>query len=69
MLEANDITHGLIGKYVDTYAFADRRLDIRCRGLSLPYKMFEMDQCVTHAAIVENKRLSHVLVFIKEQQE
>lgn len=69
MLEANDITRGLVGKYVDTYAFADGRLDIRWRGLSLPYKMFDMDQRVTHAAIVGNKRLGHVLAFIKEQQE
>ena len=69
MLEDTDITRGVAGKYVDTYAFTDGRLDIRWRGLSLPYKMFDMDQCVTHAAIVENKRLCHVLAFIKEQQE
>lgn len=69
MLEDNDITRGLVGKYVDTYAFADGRLDIRWRGLSLRYKMFDMDQRVSHTAIVENKRLGEVLAFIKEQQE
>lgn len=69
MLEDTDITRGLAGKYVDTYAFTDGRLDIRWRGLSLPYKMFDMDQRVTHAAVVENKRLGEVLAFIKEKQK
>ncbi|MHC3941810.1 ISNCY family transposase ISRel26 [Paenochrobactrum sp. BZR 201-1] len=68
MLEDNNITRGLVGKYVDTYAFVDGRLDIRWRGLSLRYKMFDVDH-VSHTAIVENKRLGEVLAFIKEQQE
>ncbi|MGO6755462.1 ISNCY family transposase, partial [Rhizobium ruizarguesonis] len=36
---------------------------------SLPYKTFDKDQRVTHAAITENKRLSDVLAYIKERQE
>lgn len=57
MLKDNDITGGLVGKYVDTYAFADGRLGTRWRELSLHYKMFYMDQRVSHTAIVENKQL------------
>jgi transposase len=60
---------GLAGQYVDTYAFADGRLEIRWQGLSLPYRAFDKDQRVTHAAIVENKRLGEVLAFIKNQQD
>ena len=69
MLERNDTTIGLAGKYVDTYAFADGGLEVRWKGLSLPYKVFDKDQRVSHAAIVENKRLGEVLAFIKSQQD
>lgn len=35
----------------------------------LPYKIFDMDQRVTHAAITDNKRLGAVLEQIKEMQD
>ena len=66
MLAQNEITRGLVGKYVETYAFADGRLDIRWKGLTLPYSAIDHNQQhVTHAAITENKRLSEVLAFAK----
>ncbi|WP_041679335.1 ISNCY family transposase [Rhizobium etli] len=69
MLEESEVTRGLAGRYVETYAYADGRLDVRWKGHSLPYKVFDKDQRVTHAAIVENKRLGDVLAYIKERQE
>ncbi|ASY56697.1 ISNCY family transposase [Sinorhizobium sp. CCBAU 05631] len=69
MLEENEVARGLVGRYVETYAFADGRLDVRWKGHSLPYKTFDKDQRVTHAAITENKRLSDVLAYIKGRQE
>ncbi|WHO75658.1 ISNCY family transposase [Rhizobium sp. BT03] len=69
MLEESDVTRGLAGRYVETYAYADGRLDVRWKGHSLPYKTFDKDQRVTHAAITENKRLGDVLTYIKERQE
>src|SRR5215208_4603601 len=69
MLEKTDTTVGLAGQYVDTYAFADGRLEVRWNGMSLPYQVFDKDQRVSHAAIVENKRLGEVLAFIKSQQD
>ncbi|RWY81258.1 ISNCY family transposase, partial [Rhizobium sp. WSM1325] len=69
MLEESDVTRGLVGRYVETYAYADGRLDVRWKGHSLPYKTFDQDQRVTHAAITENKRLGDVLAYIKERQE
>ena len=69
MLEETEVTRGLVGRYVETYAFADGRLDVRWKGHSLPYRVFDKDQRVTHAAITENKRLSDVLAYIKERQE
>jgi hypothetical protein len=35
ILEANEITRGLVGKYVDSYAFPDGRLEFRWQGVSL----------------------------------
>ena len=41
----------------------------RWKGRSLPYSAFDKLQRVSHAAIVENKRLGEVLAWIKEQQD
>jgi len=69
ILEPNDLTLGLAGTYVDTYEFPDGRLEIRAKGVSLPYRMFDKEQRVTYAAITESKRLTEVLAFIQTQQE
>src|SRR5829696_536836 len=69
MLEENDVTRGLVGRYVETYAFADGRLEVRWKGHALSYRVFDKDQRVTHAAITENKRLGDVLAYIKERQD
>ena len=69
MLEENELSRALVGKYVDTYAFVDGRFEVRWKGQSLPYSVFDMDQRVTHAAVTENKRLSAVLAHVKEMQE
>ena len=69
MLEETEVTRGLVGRYVETYAYADGRLDVRWKGHSLPYQVFDKDQRVTHAAITENKRLGDVLAYIKERQD
>lgn len=69
MLEETEVTRGLAGRYIETYAYADGRLDVRWKGHSLPYTMFDKDQRVTHAAITENKRLGDVLAYVKERQD
>ncbi|MGO4569877.1 ISNCY family transposase [Rhizobium sp. 2YAF20] len=69
MLEETEMTRGLVGRYVETYAYADGRLDVRWKGHSLPYTVFDKDQRVTHAAITENKRLGEVLAYVKERQD
>ena len=70
MLEESEVTRGLVGKYVDTYAWPDGRFEVRWKGFSLPYRVFDPDQQrVTHAAITENKRLSEALAFAKELQD
>jgi hypothetical protein len=54
---------------VEIYDFPDGRLEVRWKGRSLPYSAFDKLQRVSHAAIVENKRLGEVLAWIKEQQD
>ena len=44
-------------------------LEVRWKGHSLPYRIFTKDQRVSHTAIVENKRLGHVLRTVKAQQD
>ncbi|AWB22024.1 hypothetical protein DA075_14740 [Methylobacterium currus] len=69
ILEDSDLTRGVAGRYGDTYQFADGRLEVRWQGVALPYRMFDKDQRVTQAAIVENKRLSEVLAYVKDRQD
>ena len=70
VLEENDVSRNLPGHYVDSYEFADGRLEFRWKGINLPYSVFDRDQQrVTHAAIVENKRLGAVLEQIRQEQE
>jgi hypothetical protein len=59
----------LAGKLVDIYDFPDGRLEIRWKGVPLPYSAFDKLQRVSHAAIIENKRLGEVLAWIKQQQD
>jgi hypothetical protein len=59
----------LRGKMVEIYDFPDGRPEVRWKGRSLPYSAFDKLQRVSHAAIVENKRLGEILAWIKEQQD
>src|ERR1700688_275485 len=68
-LKPEGIAVRLRGKMVDIYDFPDGRLEVRWKGKSLPYSAFDKLQRVSHAAIVENKRLGEILAWIKEQQD
>jgi len=69
-LEVNDLTRGLVGKYVDVYEMPDGRIQVRAKGVALPCAVFDPhQQRVTHAAITENKHLSAILAHIKVEQE
>jgi hypothetical protein len=69
MLRPDETSAALAGKVVDIYDFPDGRLEIRWKGLPLPYSVFGHLQRVSDAAIVENKRLGEVLAWIKQQQD
>ena len=40
-LEVNDLTRGLVGKYVDVYEMPDRRIQVRVKGITLPCIIFD----------------------------
>jgi hypothetical protein len=69
ILEQTELAKGLAGRYVEVYEFSDNPLEIRWQGHVLPYSVFNKDQRVTPAAIVENKRLRHALSVVKTQQD
>ncbi len=69
MLRPDKTPAALAGKLVDIYDSPDGRLEIRWRGLPLSYSVFDHLQRVSHAAIIENKRLGEVLAWIKQQQD
>ena len=69
-LEVNDLTRGLVAKYVDVYEMPDGRIQVRAKGVALPSSIFDPhQQRVTHAAITENKHLGVVLAHIKEEHK
>ena len=69
ILERSPVSEKLSGQYVDLYDHPDRPLEVRWKGVSLPYRVFEKDRRVTHAAVVENKRLGQALAIVKLKQE
>ncbi|MCW1949785.1 MAG: ISNCY family transposase [Octadecabacter sp.] len=68
-LEVNDLTRGLVGKYIDVYEMADGRIQVRAKGVALPHTILNPERRITHAAIIENKHLSAVLEHIKAEQD
>lgn len=68
ILERNALTEGLAGKYVEVFDFGDGLVELRWQGQSLPYRVFEKDQRVIHASVVENKRLTEALAMARKLQ-
>ncbi len=56
------------GRRCEVFEWIDGRVEIRCDGVALPYKVLDKNPLVRQADIVENKRLAAVLEVIKTQQ-
>lgn len=69
IFEQTDVAKGLAGRYVEIYDHFDRPMEVRWQGHILPYHVFNKDQTVRPAAIVENKRLRHALSIVKAKQD
>lgn len=51
----------LIRRYVEVWEYPDGRIELRAEGRVLPYREYDRLTEVDQGAIVEHKRLSHVL--------
>lgn len=51
----------LIHRYIDVWEFPDGRIEIRADGHALPYRQYDRLADVDQGAIVDHKRLGHVL--------
>ena len=69
ILDRSELSEKLAGQYLKLYDFTASPLEVRWKGVSLPYRVFSKDQRVSHTAVVENKRLGHALAIFKAQQD
>lgn len=70
MIEDTAEHRGLIGKYIDVYEYPDSRIELRATpSTALPYVTYDRLPEVNQGAIVENKRLGHVLQVAQAMQE
>lgn len=51
----------LIGRYLEVWEYPDGRIEIRADGVSLPYVPYDRLTHIDQGAVIEHKRLSHVL--------
>ena len=65
----NELSAKLAGKMVEIFDFPDGRLEIRWKGIAIPYTAFDKLQRVSHAAVVDNKRLGEVLAWVRQEQQ
>ena len=68
LLEQTEVARELARKRVQIWDYPDGRLEIRHKGVALPYRTFDKVRQVEPAAVVDNKRLGAVLDYVVEQQ-
>lgn len=56
------------GERVMVHEAPDGEITVRWQGRILPHRIFDKDQVVTQAAVVENKRLDAVLTHVRDKQ-
>ncbi len=59
----------LAGHYIDVYHYPDGRIEPRANGIALPYTTYDKLSEIDQGAIVDNKRLGHVLQMAQYVQE
>ncbi|MFM0047877.1 ISNCY family transposase [Paraburkholderia sediminicola] len=61
LLDDTDVTRRLVGRYIDVYEYPDGRIEIRADGVALPCTPYDRLSEINQGAVVEHKRLGHVL--------
>ncbi len=70
MIEDTSANRGLIGKYIDVYEYPNGRIELRdTPANAINYVIYDRLSEVDQGAIVENKRLGHVLQVAQLMQE
>lgn len=59
----------VMGKYVEVYDYPDGRIEVRANGTALAYTIYDRLSEVDQGAVVDNKRLSHILQVAQQVQE
>lgn len=62
-------TRALAGRYAEIYHYPDGQIEVRSEGAALPYGILDQLPEVNQGAIVDNKRLGHVLQVAQRMQE
>jgi len=68
LLEDIPAHRGLVGTYIDVYHYPDGRIEPRANGSALPHRIYDKLSDVDEAAIVDNKRLGHILQVVQAVQ-
>lgn len=62
-------TRKLASQYIEVYQYPDGKIEPRANGIALPYTIYDRLSEVDQGAIVDNKRLGHVLQLAQYVQE
>ncbi len=67
-IEDSEHSRRAIGKYIEVWHYPDGHKELRLNGVLLPYSTFDRLSEVDPVAIVDNKRLGHVLGVARQAQ-
>ncbi|EMV3353264.1 helix-turn-helix domain-containing protein [Escherichia coli] len=68
LIEDTEYSRRAIGKYIDVWHYPDGHKELRLHGVLLPYSTYDRLSEVDPVAIVDNKRLGHVLDVARQVQ-
>lgn len=69
LLQDTPETRKLAGQYIEVYHYPDGRIEPRVNGAALPFTIYDRLSEIDQGAIVDNKRLGHVLQMAQLVQE
>ena len=68
LLDDTPANRGLIHHYLDVYEYPDGRIEIRANGAALTCRPYDRLSEIDQGAVVDNKRLGHVLEIAQQVQ-
>lgn len=68
LIEDSEYSRRAIGKHIDVWHYPDGHKKLRLNGVLLPYSTYDRLSEVDPVAIVDNKRLGHVLDVARQVQ-